>query len=222
MNILDIPGYREALIAERFVRDSAFLGLTENVAGFELKPMTLRHKMILQIARSPLLDIEGDVAPGQLAQFLWLLSAEYSQSERARKQFLKRCRKFVPPAPQRWGIETRRWRNRFNRGMIEKGEALRAARAFVAESIMDRPPQASRVGFSPDYYSEIVFWLSLFEYRLTAEQVLDMPLKCLYQIFNERREHASPEKSALCNPSDMVRRDWMIAVQNNSKKAQTN
>jgi hypothetical protein len=215
VNILDIPGYASAIVRERFVRDAAFLGVTETVAGFELRPMTLRHLLLLRVVNSPLLRDETP-SPIELAQFFWMTSAEYSLDDAARERFIKRCLKFTPPAPQYF--ETRRWRRRFNRAMFEMAEALAAARAYIAEAMMDRPASQPSIGYTPEYYSSVAWWVGLFEHRYTAEQILDMPLKVLYQYLNEIKDRASAgskKKPVFCNPSDKVRGEWIAASNRN-------
>lgn len=206
MTILQIPGYAEAIVRERFLRDSAFLGVTETVGGFELKPLTLRHYLLLRILRSPLLYDETP-SPVELAQFLWSVSAEYSTDPKARKRFLKRCRKFTPPAPPLlW--ESKRWRSRFNAALLEMAKCLTETREYISEAMMDRPPSRIGGGFAPDYYSEVAWWVGLFEHRYTADQLLDMPLKALFQYLQEykdRKGSMGQHRPTLFNPSDKVR-----------------
>src|SRR5436190_23240372 len=72
-SVLEIPGFLEAVQREQFVRDAAFLRLSESVAGFELVPLTLRHYLILRATRNPLLW-GGLPSPNQLFNFLWMLA----------------------------------------------------------------------------------------------------------------------------------------------------
>lgn len=201
MNINEHPRVVEAVLHERFVRDAAFLGVPETVAGFELKPFSLRHYLTLRIARNPIL-FGVDPMPGDLAQFLWTCAVEYSPHASDRKRFMKRCRRFVPPAPQ--FFETRRWRRRFNRSLLELAKCAKAARGYYDEAMMDKPGIAPKSARHADYYSEVAFWLSLFEYRYTPEQVLDMPMKVLWQCLNEARERKE-KKPTLFNPSDRIK-----------------
>lgn len=208
-SVLEIPGYQEAIQRERFIRDAAFLGVSETVAGFELKPFTLRHYIVLRIANNPLL-MGGTPSPVELAQFLWLCSVGYRPDARAMRRFMKRCRAFVPPA-EPWIVETKRWRKQFNAALLRCAEALKACREYLQEAVMDKPPHSATNTFKPDYYSEVAFWLALFKYSYTPDQVLDMPMKVLYQCLNEAKERASlgvNKPSGLFNPSDAVRSRW--------------
>jgi hypothetical protein len=213
MTPLEVPGYLDSVINEKVIRDSAFFGLTENVAGFELKPLTLRNYLTLQFINSPLLAKETP-SPVQLAQFLWVNSKDFKVCPRARARFLKGCRFFCPPSPPIL-FQTRRWRRRFNRAMFEMARVLNAAREYIKQSTMDAPP--SRVGntFSPAHYSEVAFWLSMFKFRYTHNQILEMPMKVLYQCLNERSEVLSGGKRIAFNPSDKVLAEWTAAQNRN-------
>lgn len=212
MHILDIPEYAKSVAQERFVRDSAFLGVTETVCGFELKPLTLRNYLLLRILNSPLLTNEVP-SPTEIAQFLWLNSAEYSLDDVARRRFLKRCRRFTPP-PAPLLFMTKRWQRKYNIALIEAAKCVVAIRAYVNEAVMDAPPHKVGGGWKPDYYSVIAFWCGLFEYQYTPDFILNCPLKVLYQFFNEIRERKG-DKPIMCNPSDSVRNKWQLEQQRN-------
>jgi hypothetical protein len=211
MTPLEIPGYAEAVLEEKTIRDAAFFGLTENVAGFELKALTLRNYLTLQFIGSPLLT-NGTPSPVQLAQFLWVNSVAFKVCPKARNRFLKSCRFFCPPAPPCFW-EGKRWRKTFNGAMFEMARVLKASRDYISQATMDAPPQRIGAGFSAPHYSEVAFWLSLFKFRYTHDQVLEMPVKVLYQCLNERCEVMSGGKRIAFNPSDKVLADW-AAVQN--------
>lgn len=209
---MDIPGYADAIARERFLRDAAFLGVTETVAGFELKPFQLRHYLLLRIAKNPM--VYGDLpSPVELAQFLWIVSVDYVPGDaRARARFLKRCRSFTPSPPLLF--KTKRYRRHFERVAARFMEVYEAALAYVAEASMDCPPSRASGGFTPDYYSEVVFWLALFEHKYTPDQVLDMPMKVLFQCLNAARE-AREKKPIMFNPSDRVRAQFMATANHN-------
>ena len=99
--------------------------------------------------------------------------------------------------------------------MFEMARVLKAARDYIAQATMDAPPVKAGGGFNPAHYSEVAFWLSLFKYRYTHEQVLEMPLKVLYQCLNERSEALSGGKRIAFNPSDKVLADWTAAQNRN-------
>ena len=97
----EIPGYREAVMRERFARDAAFIHspvapLNESIAGFTVAPLTLRHLLTLRISRSPLFGI-AIPSPGQISAFLWLLSPHYRpRGFRCWWFYSVQCRRFLP------------------------------------------------------------------------------------------------------------------------------
>src|SRR5438045_9607240 len=95
MDLLDIPGFAEAVIKERLVRDAAFIGITESLGPFEVVPLTLQHWIILRLVRNPLV-MDGTPSPSDVVNFLWLLSTDFSHDDQSAKRKLEeRCRRFV-------------------------------------------------------------------------------------------------------------------------------
>jgi hypothetical protein len=73
--------YAAALAAETARREEAFLGRTVEVCGFKLRRMTPEDLLILTGVGNPFV-VPGQVTPGDIAQFLWILR--------------------VPPVPRPW------------------------------------------------------------------------------------------------------------------------
>lgn len=184
LNILDIPGYAEAVLRERMLRDAAFLGLSETVGPFELRPLTLRGYLVLQMARSPLLH-HATPSREQLVQFLWAQSVDYKPGRKgrfARWLFMRKCRKHLAT-------------------FTESARIIGACHAYIDEAMMDAPPRQRDGNYHKSYYSEVCFWVKLFEWHYTDAQVLDMPLKTLHQFRNAKLQSVD-SKSILFNPSD--------------------
>lgn len=211
-NPFDAPGFAEAVWQERVARDAAFLGTTENVAGYELRPMTLPDYLILRLAGNALLR-EEPASPEELGAFLWLLSVDYHpRAGRRRRRFMRRCREFCEPAPP-W-LPTRgaraRWLRRKRQALRRAAEVHLAAEEFVREACQDRPPSRRGSGFVPSYYSDAVYWCALLgrEFGYSVEQVMRMPLKMVFGFVVEIQEH-SGSKTPLTNPSDRFRAKWL-------------
>lgn len=194
-----LPEVKEAVEREEFVRNSAFLGLSETVAGFELKPFTFRRWLTLRVAKSPLV-IGGIPTAAHIAGLLWLCSVDNSDSWLARHLFYRRCRRLSNP--------------------LQLREAVLAIRLYISEAMMDSP--ASGNGSSaPTYYSDAAWVCARMarEYGYGVDTVLDMPLKILWQFMNEIKEEAARKSGkvpVLFNPiSDPVRR---IAVKKLSQR----
>ena len=189
LNPLEIDGFAEAVYQERLVRDSAFLRLSETVCGFELRPMTLRDYAVLRMAGNPLL---GDAlpAPEELAQFLWILSVSYSKSRLRRILFSIRVNKACATP-------------------LQAARLIDSCREYRQEAMQDAPALAGCKGYSPSYYSDCAYWCGILgrEYGYSMDEVLDIPLKILFQLPGEMKDHHN-SKSPRCNPSDRILADY--------------
>lgn len=101
--------------------------------------------------------------------------------------------------------------------MINAAKIIDAARAYIIETMQDRPPVQKSMsnGHEVDYYSDPAYFCACFgrEFGWCQEEVLNMPLKRLFQYLNEMKKyHGSPVP--LCNPSDSIRADWMRGMNN--------
>src|SRR5690606_19106203 len=125
----NVPGYVEAVSQENLDRDAAFFGLTENVAGYELVQMNMSHRLVLRLARNPLLS-GGTPSPIDLAQFHWLLSPNWNAVGIGRSKFLRRCRRDFAPS---------RFIKRNARRVLRGAEIVAACREFLNRTFQDRP-----------------------------------------------------------------------------------
>lgn len=206
----ELPGYLEAVSRETFIREAAYQDITETVAGFELRPLSLRNYLVLRATGNPLL-IGGEVTAGQLLALLWLLSPEYDQNNaKAKAKFYKRSG-LVPPAVPlvRWNWLMRIWRYRTTRVLNRVAEVLAAVRAYVDEALQDYPGSQLQ-GREVSYYGEGTSICSAIarEYHWAEREILELPMKRLLQYW---KEMVGQEKgpSALSNPSDQVKADFL-------------
>ncbi len=202
--------YIEAVIAERLSRDASMLGVHEDVAGFEVMPLTLWHLLILRIMRHPLLTDDAQPSPEQLSKFLWLIAPEFAPGNaKGRKRFILRCKKTFYPPRYMALLNTRKARARHDvkrqHRLAEAARIIDSARAYLKESMQDRPAIVQVRGFEPDYYSDGIAFCAKFarEFGWHEQQVLQMPMKRLFQYLNEMKI-ANGSTAPLCNPSDAV------------------
>lgn len=221
MDVLEIPGYARAVLHERVIRDAAFLGITESIGPFEVVPLTLRHWLILRMMHSPFLTKETP-SPSDVTNFLWLLSVDFSPSNRrAKRRFEKRCRKLFFPPRYLALLNTQSARDRHDakreKKMIEAAKIIDAARNYINESLQDRPPATKTSVFEADHYSDAAFFCSLFgrEFGWSQEETLNMPVKRLFQYLNEVRERKGG-RVPMFNPSDAIKANWLR--ERNSKR----
>ena len=186
MSLIDqIPGLGAAIEQERFVRDSSFLSLPEVIGGVDVQPMTLRHVIALSSVGSPFIA-GGHASPEAVAQFVLLLAK-----------------------PQGW-LAKRRLLRRIAR--LDYDATIAEIKAFMDEAFQDSP--ASSGGRAQaSYYSFAASLVDVFgtEYGWSENEILDVPLKRLFQYLNAIRKRHNPE-AVLFNPSDRVRGEFLAAV----------
>src|SRR4051812_34619727 len=76
--MIDCPGYREAIAAEREARDYAFLELPRQIAGIDVAPFTLHHLVTRLAIDCPFLSersvLKRPDPAGEIASFIWHVS----------------------------------------------------------------------------------------------------------------------------------------------------
>ncbi|PAW76819.1 MAG: hypothetical protein B9S32_13860 [Verrucomicrobia bacterium Tous-C9LFEB] len=196
MNLLDIPGYREALEAEADSRAAAFLAIPYFICGVEIHVLTPRLELILDQARSPFFH-GGSIRPEHIAQFLWILSPRFSRDPKARARFVKKVCAPLPYQP-----------------------AVDAINAYLVDMYADAPPApVERPGcFRPSYWSIAADLVDNFatEYGWTVDISLNLSYPIIWQLVNRQRWRCNPD-AIFINPSDKVRR--LGLPEQNQKKA---
>lgn len=221
MDLLNIPGYAEAVVKERVSRDAAFLAatdhVTENIGPFEVVPLTLRQWILLRMMHHPLLT--GEIpGPIDLFNFFWLLSPFFNpEGGSFKRRLLRRCRRaFFPPTYMvLWNTKRARARFALKREfrLQTAAKIIDAAREFIIESLQDRPPAQNTAGFEAEYFSDPCYYCALFgrEFGWTEQVTMNLPLKRIFQYLNEMKSwHGS--KVPLCNPSDRIKAAWMRQI----------
>lgn len=189
MNLANIPGFLEAVAAERFARDAAFLPVTETVAGQEVSPLTVRHVCILTAVGSPFI-CGGRLPTGaDIAAFLWVVSPKYRPAAATRRRWFVRGLRRLP--------------------FVETAKAIQE---YVARAFADLPPGDGKatVGF----YSSTAAIVDLLasEYGWSEEAILALPLCRAIQYsraIERRRCLAAGVKPVQFNPSDKFKRDYL-------------
>lgn len=202
MDLFDqIEGYREAVDKEGGIWDAAFLGMSEYVCGVEVKAFTPRHFLILgwNGLRSPLIcgnfpnsDVDLAVAVGQ---FFWIVSPSFNPIE---------CR-IVQRIKQSFYLR--------KVGKLEFKQSLEGLAGYIAEAFQDSPP-AVKDSIGESYYSWFAGYCDVFasEYGWPVSQVIDMPMKQLFQLGKLIKKRHNP-KCHLFKPSDRIASDWLDTQQ---------
>lgn len=191
----EIPGLRDAIAKENFVREVPFLGVTERIAGFEVVQMTLEQFLLLRLIKSPFI-VGGRISRTKLVQFLWFLSPHYSPRSRFRKTihgFLCSCRL----------------------GSDEGfAGAIMEAMEYIDDTLQDWPSSAEGAE-TVQYFSDPAAIVGQFgrEYGWPPQVTLKTPLKIILQLVKEIR--AAHGEKLLFNPSDRVKSDWLKRINAN-------
>jgi hypothetical protein len=219
MSLLDeIPGYRQAAEDEMRIRHAAFLPITEDIGGFAVAQMSLRQYLLLRNLQSPLL-FGGTPLPHDLVRFLWILSPQFTpRFSLAKWRFLRRCRKFMPPAIRLYHSERKavRFMARYQRALIAAAELVQGIRQYIADTFMDKPLGVESHGEDKLYFADAICICTAFarEYGWSESAILDMPLKRVFQYLNEMKRARLGDKAKLFNPSDRKITEWLESKNN--------
>ena len=209
-NILDIPGYREAVCEERARRDAAFVDAPEIIGNFHISPMTLRRFLTLQSINHPF--VHGQIpSPMELIAFLWFMNPEFKIGGKQPRSFARAASELIPPSRRLsdgfWGRVGRRKLERTQ----QRAALLIAQIRTWWDDIFNETGGGPHVkGYVKEYWSfgiHVVFQIAQ-ETGWSENDILDIPLKRLFQYRKFLRRTLNP-KTPLFNPSDRVLSEWM-------------
>lgn len=165
----EVPGLVEAIKDEGFHWDVSFLGLGEEICGFKVKPLCVRQLVTLSAIKSPFLlnapehFYYGYPAIGkQIENFMWIVSKGFNPDAWLRRKLFFFC-----------------YRNLFAKQPITV--AVPAILKFINEGMSDCRNSNS----SGDAYCSIaatVIDLMAMEYGWTMAEILDCPVKIIFQL----------------------------------------
>ncbi len=211
MTPLDIPGVKEAIEREKFLRNAAFILDAVDVAQFKLRCMTLKDMIRLEVIHHPLVT-GGEVSTFDLACFLWLMCEDYNEAGAGRKKFMRQCRKlFFPTSPLLFRGPF--WKARELTKAHNYVTILTSVKQYVEDQFFDAPGQ-SQAQFLPSYYSDGTFWCALLsrEYGWHIDQVMNCKLQIMFQFRNEwRQRNGLP----VGNPSDRIANEYLAKINEN-------
>lgn len=150
--------FEEAVKRDSDVRDAAFLELTTNICGIEIRQMTPRDFLILDGIGSPLLyGLKEWATLENVADFLWLMSASYRSGKWPAFWFARRCRK------------------------VNFGEATEGIMRYVEDTFQDAP--GGKLERSNPFASPVAHWVHRFatEYGWPWREIIHTPFKILFQ-----------------------------------------
>lgn len=184
---------RVAIKRENNIRDAAFLDLTTSICGIEVRQMTPRDLLILTGIGNPIVSY-GLPSPPQLAEFLWFLSPKFKLNASFRRYFfIRKCAK------------------------IDFVAAIAACRNYIDATFQDSPASSTQSsGPYASWCAHIVFNIAS-ETGWSDENIMNMPLKRLFQYLKIIRRHDNP-RAPVHNPSDKVKGDYIRNLALNSER----
>lgn len=181
VNRFATPGFAEAVKAENDIRDAAFLDLTANICGVEIRQMTPRDLIILEGIGNPVAQ-KVRFSKEDVFDFLRVMSVHY-----------------------RPGAWFNAWRIKRAVNHMDAKDAIPALIKYLDATFQDSP---SGGGAGIPYAGWCAYYADIFgsEYGWPMERTLSTKLKVLYQLLKCIRRRHDPE-CILMNPSDKIKGD---------------
>lgn len=207
LQTVEIPGYREAVKKERQLRDAAFLDGNEILMGVEVVPLSLRRLILMEQAHCGFVcpwkwDSDAEIISHAI-MVLFYCSPDYLAPKSPRFSFL------------------RAWRDnaRFHRlsrsilGKYTPAQLVDEIGGWLGDAFMDAPTGNADAVASQSHASYPAYIFDLFGaagLTHTPDQILDMPLKRLWQ--HMRIASVRIHEAKLNNPSDQIAVDHIAKV----------
>lgn len=179
---VEIPGLREAVKREQYVRNRAFDCASELVCGVEVHPLTLRKFILLETAMNgmvvPCVFDDDEEAVAHAIQALYFCSPAFVAPKSPKQSFWSR---FADGRRQHGFIV------KVLRAQPDKRKVFEEIEAWLATAFMDAP----KGGGDPDipttshaaYPAYIIDLFAEAELPYTEDEIMDMPLAKLWQLW---------------------------------------
>lgn len=141
--------------------------MNETIAGIEVQNMTIRHYLILDGIESPLLK-EEEANVEDIAMLLWILSPEFTTESKKRNAFIKKVQKVV----------------------IQ--DAINDITEYLKKTFQDADIEDAK---EKSYANFTSYLIDLFarEYNWTIKEIMDLPLRVVYQLISAIQERHSKQ-----------------------------
>lgn len=176
----------------------SWLNLTSEIAGVEVRQMTLNHFFLLDGIESPFLK-NRSFTPGDLGVFLWILSPDYKPCDKARNQFIKSIVN------------------------VNIAEAVNDISDYLTATFQDAETSEDN---SKKYANFIAYMVDMFarEYGWQTDYILNLPMRQIYQLataIGERYAKQAGENYTKLRVIDMMEAQALLD-QARKAKAQNN
>jgi hypothetical protein len=209
----DCPGFAMAARRESELRTIPFLGLNEKLCGHEVRPLTLRHVLWLELCKSPFLTrlppeilvtkpgIEHDVT-----NFLWIVSPRFKAGNaRRRKKF---NREFSDVVKLKIDDAVTQIVEFVGEAWLDAGEGDPGDRSYYATATVITGIFCKHFGLGIDAWENCA-GRNLIR-RLTGKpNPLDIPLKIAFQMLRLTQRWQNPEAPLENKLSDAAIENWM-------------
>lgn len=196
---VQIPGYAEAVKRERELRDTAFLGGNELVAGVECRPFSLRHLAYLEAARNgfvvPCRFFDEEEMLAHALQVLWICRKGFRAPDSPR---IGRLGLWRMTAAQQLFVVRVLWNH-------SGADVVKAVEDWLRDAFMDAPTGSADAITTTSYTATQAMFLDKFAEAglpFTYDEVMDMPMRRLWQHWRLAVRRVNDVK--LTNPSDEV------------------
>jgi hypothetical protein len=197
---VEIPGYADALRREHAVRTGAFLGGNEVLCGVEVRPLSLRTLVRLEVAQNGFVvpcrfDNNGEAIAHAL-QVIWFCRPKFDSTFGVGSRW-RMIREGIAMTTFILRMVTTHWRDRL--------KIAHEVKAWIRDAFMDAPKGdgkqlANRPSFAA-YPAHIIDTLHGYGIKASMDEIMDMPLKQLWQHWRVAVKRENP-KYPLVNPSD--------------------
>lgn len=187
------PDYRrelaEAEARQEAVRDYAMLGLRVNICGVECLQFTPKHYAILLAADSPFVCGGRVTTLADVAQFLWVISPDFSESAVDRAAFIELV------------------------SLIDEDEATDAIDRYIDDAFMDSPPSRAggRKTAATSFLASLVHELAK-TYSWPREVILNEPLAAIYQYLRRMAIDDNPKAPMHGRYTDRVKKKFQQKI----------
>ena len=174
------PELLEASRAFRQEQLEGFLGIEPRLCGVEVRPLTPRMAMELELAGNAFFDLREDVRAGDVLQFIFRVSATYQTGPMG---FVKRCRLR--------SLKAHLFRLNAEGVIAEVKEYIR--RTHAARPSFRRSAQPDYVPSDSCWLSHLMDGLCRWYPHLSFDGVLDTPYRIIWQLWNRDMERNDPD-----------------------------
>jgi hypothetical protein len=156
--------YRKAVYRESAIREVAFLPMDLDICGIKVKQFTPKHYIFLDFLGSPFVGGKGEIDAGRIAEFLWIVSAEYEdEAPEKKEEFIKRL------------------------ANVDAETALSEISNYVKDAFSDLTASSgdkAEAETQTPYYAWICSYIDMLgaEYGYRDDYVLNMPLARIFQL----------------------------------------